>query len=112
MAWDRLLILVQMGCAIAASVTAGVGLFTVPQDASIPIHAGFRGFDGFAPRTRGLVTLTFLPLLIAGSLFLGYWSRPDSPSTRAIVAVVGTASMVVLLIFNIHAIRYGMRFKG
>ena len=110
MEWHRLLIFGQFGCAVLASIIAAVGLVIVPDDASIPIHAGFSGFDGFAPRTRGLVTLTLLPLLVAGVLFLGYWSRQDSASARATVALVGFGAMLILLIFNIQAIRYGMRF--
>ena len=100
----------QSGFAIIASVMAAIGLVVVPDNASIPIHAGFSGFDVFAPRTRGLVTLTLLPLLVAGVLFLTYWSRQDSTSARVLVAMVGSSAMAILLIFNIQAIRYGMRF--
>ncbi|MDQ3878708.1 MAG: hypothetical protein M3290_10240 [Actinomycetota bacterium] len=89
-----------------------IGLVIVPDGAPIPIHAGFTGFDSFAPRTKGLVTLTLLPLLVTGLLFLGYWSRQDSSSARAVVAIVGSSAMVVLLIFNIQAVRYGMRFDS
>ena len=112
MGWQRLFVFGQIGLALAASLVAAIGLFIVPDNASIPIHAGFRGFDGFAPRTRGLVTLALVPLLVGAALFLGYWSRPDSPSARSIVAVVGLASMLVMLIFNIQAIRYGMRIDS
>ena len=107
--WQRVFVFGQIGCAVLAAVVAAVGLFIVPDNTAIPIHAGFRGFDSFAPRTRGLVTLTLLPLLAAGILLLAYWSRPDSPSSRNLVALIGLVAMVVLLIFNIQAIRYGLR---
>lgn len=112
MGWERVLIFGQAACAIAAAVVGGSGFVIVPEDARVPIHAGFNGFDAFAPRTRGLVTLTVLPLLVGGLLFLGYWSRTDSTTTRGILAVVGFSAMDVLLIFNIQAIRYGMRFDS
>lgn len=107
MGWQRLLVFGQIGFAVAASLVAAVGLFIVPENASIPIHAGFGGFDSFAPRTRGLVTLTLLPLLLAGILVLGYWSTPRS---RSLVSIVGIAVTLILVVFNIQAIRYGMRF--
>ena len=112
MGWERFLVFGQIGCAVVASLIAAIGFVIVPDNASIPIHAGFSGFDGFAPRTRGLLTLTLLPLLVAGILFLGYWSRQDSASARVLVAIVGLSAMAILLIFNIQAIRYGMRFDS
>ncbi len=110
MAWARYLVFGQIACAVLASIVGLVGLFTVPDNASIPIHAGFSGFDSFAPRTRGLVTLTLLPLLIGGVLVLAYWSGADSTSSRTIAAVIGLVPMLVLLVFNIQAIGYGMKF--
>lgn len=106
--WQRLL-MIGMACgAVLAATVAAIGLFIVPGGASIPVHAGVRGFDGFAPRNRGLITLTLLPLLVGGALFLGYWSRQDSVAARSLVAIVGFVTMVILVVFNVQAIRYGL----
>ena len=110
MGWQRALVLGQIAGAVIASAVALVGLFIVPDNASIPIHAGFRGFDSFVPRTRGLVTLTLIPLLVCGALVLGYWVRQDSSTNRSIVAIIGFASMLVMVVFNIQAVRHGMQF--
>lgn len=107
--WQWLLMVGQAIGAVVASAVAAIGLFIVPGDASIPVHAGLHGFDAFAPRNRGLITLTLIPLLVAGGLFLSYWSRQDSPTVRNIVAVTGSITMLVLVVFNIQAIRYAMR---
>lgn len=107
--WQGFLMVLHSIGAVVASAVAAIGLFIAPGDASIPVHAGFSGFDAFAPRNRGLITLALLPLLVAGAMFLSYWSRQDSPVARNILAVTSFLVMVIMVVFNIQAIRYAMR---
>jgi hypothetical protein len=103
---QRYLVIGQIALTLIASVVAVIGFSVIPDHASVPIHAGFRGFDGFTTKARGLVTLALLPPLVCAILLLGAWARGNA---RPIVGAVGFLALVVLLIFNIQAVRYAMR---
>ena len=89
-------------------MVAVVGFFLVPDGASVPIHASFDGFDGFAPKGQALGTLVFTPLLVTLALIFGWWMTQASPVARFLLSIIAFAAAVTLLIFNILAVRYGM----
>ena len=99
--------IIFLGLTASISVLiAIIGFFVVPADHQMPTHAGPTGFDNFGPRDGALTVMVFAPLLLALIFLVGYYV--PNALARFVVVLTGTISMLIMLIYNIQALRYGM----
>ena len=88
---------------IAVSVS---GWRTLPSDARVPIHRGFRGYGNYQSKTAGLVTWPAAGIVIYG-LYLGVFAEALSAHTGngGMLLLALPLVLVVLIAGQIAAIR-------
>ncbi len=92
-----------LGC---MACIAMYGAMTLPSDARIPIHAGFRGYNNYMPKTAGLISWLAAGVLVYLLLILtSQGAIKPGNAGRTVASAVLVAALAVLAASQMGAIK-------
>jgi hypothetical protein len=102
------------GLLVLAMIAVSVrGWLTLPSDARVPIHHGFRGYGNYLSKTAGLVTWPAAGIVIYG-LYIGVFAEGLSTHYQrtGMFLLFLPAVLAVLITVQIGALRAAGRSSG